>query len=208
MNQKQQKSKIMKKSKNLKVVFTAIIMIIIAQTQLYSQWNPKTLNVAFISESVSVPFGQIVTNPVHPGVSVGTDLMIKDQTAWYRSFGVEAGYYYHELYEHAIMLDAVYKFGFTFGFKLRTNLIGALGYKHSILSGDTYVLKSGEYVAKQHEGQPQVNTKIGLELAFPVNDKISITGSYLGMIAIPYAPEKEMPFATHALLKIGTIIKL
>ena len=206
MNQKQQKSKIMKKSKNLKVVFTAIIMIIIAQTQVYSQWNPKTLNVAFISESVSVPFGQIVTNPVHPGVSVGTDLMVKDQTSWYRSFGVEAGYYYHELYEHAIMLDGIYKFGYTFNFKLRANLTGALGYKHSILSGDTYVLKSGTYTAQQHPGKSQVNTKIGFGLAYPVTNKVSLTADYQGMIAIPYAPEKEMPFSTHALLKIGTVI--
>ena len=191
----------------LKVILPAVVLIIVTQTRVYSQWKPQTLNVAFISESVSVPFGQVVTNPVHPGISIGTDLWVKDQTSWYRSFGVEAGYYYHELYEHALMVDAVYKFGYTFNFKLRANLTGALGYKHSILSGDTYVLKSGEYVEKQHPGQPQVNTKIGFGMAYPVTNKLSVTADYQGMFAIPYAPEKEMPFSTHALIKIGTIIK-
>jgi len=191
----------------LKVILVAMVIIIIAQSKVYSQWKPQNLQVAFLSESVSVPFGQIVTSPVHPGVSVGTDLHVKDQTSWYRSFGVEAGYYYHELYEHAIMLDGVYKFGYTFGFKLRANLTGALGYKHSILSGDTYYLKSGEYVEKQHPGKSQVNTKIGFGLAYPVTNKVSITADYLGMIAIPYSPDQGMPFSTHALLKVGTTIK-
>lgn len=191
----------------LKVILAATAIILVAQIKVYSQWKPRSLNVAFISESVSVPFGQIVTNPVHPGVSVGTDLMVKDQTSWYRSFGVEAGYYYHELYEHAIMLDGVYKFGYTFKFKLRANLTGALGYKHSILSGDTYVLKSGTYTAQQHPGKSQVNTKIGFGLTYPLTNKVSVTTDYLGMIAIPYSPDQGMPFSTHALLKVGTTIK-
>jgi len=191
----------------LKVILVAMVIIIVAQSKVYSQWKPQNLQVAFLSESVSVPFGQIVTNPVHPGVSVGTDLHVKDQTSWYRSFGVEAGYYYHELYEHAIMLDGVYKFGHTFNFKLRANLTGALGYKHSILSGDTYYLKSGEYVEKQHPGKSQVNTKIGFGLAYPVTNRFSVTADYQGMIAIPYSPDQGMPFSTHALLKVGTTIK-
>jgi hypothetical protein len=134
--------------------------------------------------------------------------MVKDQTSWYKSFGVEVGYYYHELYEHAIMLDGIYKFGYTFNFKLRANLTGALGYKHSILSGDTYVLKSGGgYTAQQHPGKSQVNTKIGFGLAYPVTNKVSVTADYQGMIAIPYSPDQGMPFSTHALLKVGTTIK-
>ena len=199
---------IMKTKNNLKIIFAVIIVMIIGQTNVYSQLKPRTLKVAFVSESVSIPFGQIVISPVHPGVSVGTDLWVKDQTSWYKSFGVEASYYYHELYEHAIMLDAVYNFGYTFGFKLQTNLIGALGYKHSILTGDTYVLKNGEYKAKKHLGKPQVNAKIGLGLAYPISERISITCDYMGMIALPYSPEQEMPFATHTLLRIGTKIKL
>jgi hypothetical protein len=197
----------MKTKQNLKPVLAAIILGIMAQASLYSQWKPKTLKVAFVSESVSIPFGQVVIDPVHPGLTVGTDLMVKDQTAWYRSFGVEAGYYYHRLYEHAIMLDAAYRFGYTFGFKLRVSVIGMAGYKHSILTGETYVLENGEYKAKKHPGHPQVSPKIGFGLAYPVNSKISITGEYFGMFAIPYSPDQGMPFSTHALLRIGTTIK-
>jgi len=197
----------MKTKQIFKLILAAVFLINTSQAIVYSQWRPKTLNVAFVSESVSIPFGQIVTDPVHPGVIIGTDLHVKDQTRWYRSFGVDAGYYYHRLYEHAIMLDAVYKFGYTFGFKLRINLIGALGYKHSILTGKTYVLENGEYKAKQHPGQPQGNIKIGLGLEYPVSERISLISEYLGMISAPYSPDKEMPFSTHAFLKIGAAIK-
>ena len=198
----------MKTKPKLKVMLAAIILSIIAQAGVYAQWKPKTLNVALVSESVSIPFGQFVVNPIHPGLSVGTDLCVKDQTSWYRSFGVEAGYYYHRLYEHAIMLDAVGKFGYTFNFKLRTNLIGALGYKHSILTGKTYVLENGEYKAKMHPGKPQVNAKIGLGLEYPITNKISITADYLGMVALPYSPDQGMPYSIHTLLRMGTRIIL
>ncbi len=198
----------MKKNQKIKIVITSVILIIFAQQGIYSQWKPKTITITFLSESVSLPFGQIVTSPVHPGISVGADLWVKEQTPWYRSLGVEAGYYYHELYEHAIMLDAVYCFGYTFGFKLRINLIGSMGYKHSILSGETYFFENGEYKARQHPGKPQFNTKIGTGLAYPVTNRISLTADYLGMIAIPYSPDQGMPFATHAFLRAGVKIKL
>jgi len=197
----------MKKNPNVKVFFAALTIIVIAQATMYGQWKPKTLNIALVSESISVPFGQIVPVPVHPGISIGTDLLVKDQTSWYRSLGVEAGYYYHELYEHAVMLDVVYQFGYTFGFKLQVNLKGMLGYTHSFLTGKTFVLEDGEYVEKRHPGQPQVNTKIGFGLQYPVHDRVSITGDYLGMIAVPYSPDTGMPFATHGLLRIGARIR-
>ena len=82
------------------------------------------------------------------------------------------------------------------------------GYKHSVLTGQTYVLENGEYKAKKHPGHPQGNFKIGFGLAYPVTDKISLTADYLGMIAVLYAPDKEMPFSAHAFLRIGTTINL
>ena len=86
--------------KNFKVILTAILLVIIAQTKAHSQFRPKTLNVSFVSESITVPFGQFSFVPVHPGISIGTDLIIKDQTSWYRSLGIEAGYFYHRTFEH------------------------------------------------------------------------------------------------------------
>ncbi len=161
-----------------------------------------------MSEMTAIPFSQLLIKPVHPGIAIGTDLMVKDATAWYRSFGIEAGYYYHKLYEHAIMLDAVYNFGYTFNFGLRFKTIEALGYKHSILTGDTYIIENGEYVKKQHPGQPQVSAKIGLGLEYPVVDNLNITCDYTGMLAFPYSPESGMPYATHAVLRLGIKIQL
>ena len=100
----------------IKFKLALILILLTSHNVLYSQFNPKTIKVSFVSESVSLPFAQFVISPVHPGISIGTDLMIKDQTSWYKSFGLEAGYYYHKLYEHAILLDAAYKFGYTFNF--------------------------------------------------------------------------------------------
>ncbi len=191
-----------------KFIYAIVLLFMLGQSIAFSQKYLKTLRVSAVNESTSVPYGQLLFSPVHPGITVGTDFWLKDKTAWFQSLGIDAGYYYHELYEHAIMLDAVYNFGYTFSFGLRLKTIGALGYKHSILTGETYVLKNGEYVKKQHPGQPQVNTKIGVGMEFPVNKKFSITTDYSGMISLPYSPDLGMPFATQALIRLGFKINL
>lgn len=193
---------------HFRIISIIAMLMMFGQSKTFSQKWLKTIKVSAINESVSVPYGQLLVSPIHPGISVGTDFWVKDQTVWFRSFGVDAGYYYHELYEHAFMLDAVYNFGYTFPFHLRLKAIGALGYKHSILTGDTYVLKNGEYVKKQHPGQPQVNTKLGLGIEYPVSQNLSITADYCGMICLPYSPDQGMPFATQAILRFGVKINL
>ena len=190
--------------KILKTILAVVILIIAAQSSLHSQWKPRTLNIAFVSESISVPFSQVIISPLHPGISIGTDLMIKDQTSWYRSFGVEASYYYHRTFEHAVMLDAVYNFGYTFSFGLRSTIIGAAGYKHSILTGSTFVLEDGEYVKKTHFGTPQANFRIGLGLEYPLSEKISVTTNYNGIMPVPGILGN--PFSMHTLIKVGTKI--
>ncbi len=193
---------------HFKIIYAIVLLLLVGQLNVYSQEWLKTLKITTMSESVSIPFAQVVLDPIHPGISVGGDLIVKDETQWYRSLGVEAGYYYHRLYEHAIMIDGVYNFGYTFNFKLRTNFIAMLGYKHSILTGETFVYENGEYKLKQHWGKPQVSTKVGFGLEYPITKKVCLTTEYLGMIAVPYSPDRGMPYATHALIKIGTKIKL
>ena len=197
-----------KKTRIFKLLFVVIMLLVLVQTNAYSQIKFQNIKVALISESVSIPFGQIPINPIHPGISIGSDLVVKDQTSWYKSLGVEAGYYYHEHYEHAIMLDATGQFGYTFGIGLQLHLNGALGYKHSILTGETYKFEGGEYKAKGYAAQSQFNIKLGYGLEFPISERISLGADYMGMIALPYAPDKGKPFSTHGILKLGTKIKL
>ena len=187
-------------------VITALLLL--GQLNSYSQLRLENIKVSAMTESVSIPFVQLLLTPVHPGFSVGGDLIVKDQTQWYRSLGVEASYYYHRLYEHAIMLDAVYNFGYTFNFKLRPYVIAILGYKHSILTGETFVLEDGEYKKKQHWGQPQVSPKIGFGLEYPITERICITSEYLGMMPRPYSENSLSSNSMESLFKIGTKIRL
>ena len=196
----------MKKQRNQILLICILGMVVSGNSSAWSQIKPKNLKVSLLTESISIPFSGVYLRPIHPGISIGTDLMLKDQIKLFRSFGVNAAYYFHEKYEHAFMLDAEYQIGYTFSFKFRTSLISAVGYKHSFLSGSTFVLEEGQYEKKTHLGQSQLNFKIGFGLEYPIMDKLSLTASYLGMIALPYAPDRGMPFATHAFLNLGTKI--
>ena len=194
------------KTLNLKSILAIAIISTCFHAAGYSQWKPKTLNVALVSESISIPFVQFVPTAAHPGFAIGTDLWTMDKTSWHQSFGIEAGYFYHRTFEHAVMLDAVYNLGYTFSFKLRPNFIAAVGYKHSILSGNTFVLEDGVYVKKTHLGVPQVNFKIGFGLEYPITDKYRITANYIGSVPVPGI--NGNPFSLHTLIQIGTKIDL
>ena len=192
------------KTLNLKSILAIAIISTCFQVAGYSQLNPKTLNVALVSESISIPFAQFVPTAAHPGFAIGTDLWVNDKTSWHKSLGVEAGYFYHRTFEHAVMLDAVYNLGYTFNFKLRTNFITSVGYKHSILSGSTYVLEDGEYLKKTHLGVPQFNFKIGFGLEYPITDRYGITANYIGSVPVPGI--NGNPFSLHTLIQVGTKI--
>ncbi len=193
---------------NSKIRWVIVVNILLFQSQLFAQGICKSVQISALHEMVAIPYGQVFLKPIHPGIALGTELWVKAETKWYQSLGVDASYYYHQLYEHALMLDAVYNIGYTLPFKLRLKTMGALGYKHSILTGDTYVLENGSYKKKQHPGQAQINAKIGFGLSYPISQKISLSGDYMGMLAFPYSPDLGMPFATHALIRLGVKMNL
>lgn len=191
-------SKIMKSNFLLGLVLLFYGSNAIAQNSLF-----KSYRVSMVNEAIVVPFTQFLSLPLHPGISIGADLATFNKTKWHKSLSVEAIYYYHRLYENALILNGSFRVGYDFRFKLHPYLITSVGYKHSLLTGLTYKFEDGHYVEKKYTGHSQINTQIGIGISYPVTKNLDACIEYLGALAIPYEPKMGKLFATHSLLKVG-----
>ena len=171
-----------------------------------SQIGPKSIRVSLYNEATTLPDGGIFHSPLHPGITVGTDLLTRAGSHWQKSLGVDLTFYHHEMSENALMLDAIYSIGYKFGFGLQLKLITGAGYKHSFLPGDVYRFENGEYQKVTDWGMSHVNVKLGLGLEFPINERISFTADQKLMVALPYS--ESLPFSLHSLRGIGVKINL
>lgn len=181
---------------------------ILMPTQIHAQIKPQNIRISVFSEATTMPTLKPIQLPLHPGILLGTDVWSSSGKHWHKALGAELCYYHHRLYEHAIMLDASYRIGYQFKLGLAINLLSNIGYKHSILEGPLYKFKNGSYEKSMHSGRAQFNAKLGLGLSYNLNSTYSITTDYKIMMATPYAPKKEMPFALHSFLGIGVRINL
>ena len=171
-----------------------------------SQIRPKSIRVSLYNEATTLPDGGIFHTPLHPGITVGADLLTGSGKHWQKSLGADLTFYYHELSENALILDAVYTLGYRFGFGLQLKLITAAGYKHSFLPGDVYRFEDGQYRKVKDWGMSHFNLKLGLGLEFPINEKISLTADQKLMVALPYS--ESLPFSLHSFRGIGVKINL
>lgn len=166
----------------------------------------KNLRFSIGSEAVSLPTWKLVQLPIHPSITAGADLWQKQGNHWQQSLGPELTYYYHEHYEHALLLNGAWRLGYRFGFGLQLNFVANVGYKHSILTGPVYEFKDGSYTASHDTGKPQVNVQLGAGLQFPLGKKIAFSVENKYMVAAPYAPGLGLPFSLHNLFSAGIIL--
>lgn len=197
----------MKNAKTKLISKTILIIVLLNSINSFAQFQPKTLRFAFLNEATALPSTRLLRFPIHPTFNVGTDFRVRSGKHWQRAFGADAYYYYQRLAEHAIMLDASYRIGYKFNFGLQINFLTALGYKHGILSGEKYELKDGTYQQTSHWGKPQINTKLGFGLEYPISEKYSIMTDYKVMVAAP-SGGLYIPFTINTFLGAGLKINL
>jgi hypothetical protein len=200
----------LKKDQNHPVSYTnrinknvCIVLFLLIPVAGMAEFKPKSLQISLVNEAISMPFRNPIILPLHPGISVGSDLWSTSRGNWKQSSGAELLWYYHRLFENAFILDGYYSIGYRLRFGLHVKAITEMGYKHSVLSGMIYRLDDGVYKKTVFPGKAQFNAKIGLGLEYSLNPRYSLTTEYLSMIVLPYAPERYMPFALHSLFTLG-----
>jgi hypothetical protein len=179
-----------------------VVLLLLANTA-YSQ---NTLRLSFLNESTNVPSYKILTFPIHPGITIGTDFWIKEREHWQKTLGVDASFYHHRLSENAIMLDGSFSVGYRFRFGLQPKFLAAMGYKQSFAAGEIYELKDGAYESTNPLQRAQFNMKLGFGLDYKLNERLSLNVDYRSMLASPFS--ESLPFSLHNIFRVGLILSI
>lgn len=166
-----------------------------------SEW---TYSISFLKESVFYPSKYNFQAPVHPGFSLGAEVLLKEKSKTDRLLSAEVGFYHHEYLQNGIFLLG--------GYQLRTkNLKGftfytqpQLGYLHTFSPTGEFKLENGKYVEK-HSGHSSAMAGFSFGIDYEIiptyKSKISLT--YRVMAEAPFALEYGVPAIPHTFLSIG-----
>ncbi len=172
----------------------------------------RAIDVAFLSESLTLPSFRVVDRTGHPGMMAAYENPWRTYDRSYLFFEINAGFYLHEGFQNAMFL------GFDLGYSYETPIgLGAsvsagLGYLHTFYPGPVYEHSDGEFEQVRDYGMPHLIFSIPLEINYNL-------ATHVGIPLTPYVqyrPLVQMPgirgWGIHALphtfLLVGTKVHL
>ncbi|WP_138989724.1 hypothetical protein [Larkinella sp. C7] len=165
------------------------------------------LRLTLFSESTSIPFADgLVTQPLHPGVSLGTEWALKRRSTSRLVQGLTAGYYHHKEVAQGIFLGTDFRYERQLPLSLYASIGLGIGYLHTFRTQDEFRLKDGRYVLKKDRGTPHLLLSVPLEIGLrfrpdsPKSPRLFV--QYQPWIEYPFSPD-FIPLMTHTNLAVG-----
>jgi hypothetical protein len=163
--------------------------------------------ISVFSEAWAIPSTQLIKNPIHPGISIGTAYALKQKNRSSLHLGATLGYFYHKNFQHNVhaIVSLAYERRLFAGIHLGGSL--GVGYSHSIYPTPVYSLKDGEYQRVTDWGKPAFMPAADLNFGYTFNRKreklFTVFTKYQVLAEWPYAPENTFPVLPHTLFHAG-----
>ena len=165
----------------------------------------KPLIISVFNVGAQLPSLRLVTTPLHPGVSAGTEFSYNksEKNRFFQT--VKAGIYYHQYIQTSIQIysEAGYRRSVWKGTAAEFRL-GA-GYLHAFTGTEVFQLEEGVYRKKPDWGRPQFmgSTALGLSYRKPGIEKAPrFFIDYQFFLQMPFI-KKYVPMAPATVLHVG-----
>lgn len=173
------------------------------------------LRAAVFSNATLLPPGvltRIFTQPLHPGLTLGTTYTYRNNGTHEFLQTFKAGYFYHRYNQHAIQLytEAGYRLHFRSGPDAGL-LIGG-GYLHAMSTAQTFEWNGrGGYEKKRSLGRPQAMISTALELGYslrmPTGAPVRFFLAYQFWLQTPFI-KQYVPLLPNTALHLGASVPL
>jgi hypothetical protein len=176
-----------------------------AQKSVEKHPRDKPLIVSVFNVGAQLPSFSLITAPLHPGLSAGTEFYYNESTKNRFFQTVKAGFYYHQYIQTSVQIysEAGYRRSVWRGTAAEFRL-GA-GYLHAFTGTEVFQLEEGVYRKKTNWGRPQFmgSTAFGLSYQKPAAEKAPrFFLDYQFFLQMPFI-RKYVPMAPAAVLHIG-----
>jgi hypothetical protein len=185
-----------------------LFVILISISTLFAEKTTLSeIRISLLSEATAFPSYKLIRLPIHPGFSVGINLLEKSKKRHEHALVIEGAYFYDEIAGHCIMLYPEYDFEF-FWWKIMITTDIGLGYKHNIFARPVYKKIDGKYKQVTDWGTPQLMLPIGLGLGFKLPKEYNLFIRYRWIAAFPFCIKGGLPLMSHTTFNIGVTIPL
>lgn len=187
----------------------ALLLTMLASVSVTAQDRkvPVPLRLSVFSESTSIPFlDGIVGQPIHPGLSVGTEWALKQGAHSRLVQGASMGYYYHKNLTQGAFIGTDFRYEINLPLALYVAAGIGLGYLHTFRTSDKFRLEEGQYVLKKDRGNPHAQISLPLEIGVRLKSGSASSPrlfvQYQPWIEYPFSPG-FIPLMTHTNLVFG-----
>lgn len=152
--------------KDNKMKKTGLIILAFIPLLAFAQVKSIPINLMVFNESTAIPFTNLFTNPIHPGIQIGTEFNYKEnpRTRLFQTANVSYFYHKHLNQGFAISSEIGYEYRLKIGFSF-TSLLG-LGYMHTFNNAEEFTFDNGSYVQKPDKGNARLFPSISIDFGY------------------------------------------
>jgi hypothetical protein len=165
------------------------------------------LNVSLFNQGTAIPYTKLLTNPIHPGIQIGTEFDYRktDHTRWFQTANIR--YFYHGHLAHGFGLTTDLGWEYKTAFGLAPAALLGIGYMRTYSPAEVFVLKNGTYEGGRDPGNNRFTAALSLDIGWYLSPEES-TGTriflrYESWIQYPFSPG-FIPLMAHINLHVGT----
>ncbi len=164
------------------------------------------LTISVFNESTSMPYTTLWSEPLHPGIQIGTEFRGDPQRRFAFFPTVSVGYMFHRDLFHGLFasVDASFEYRHPSGVNLKAKLGG--GYLKTFATRTEYTMVGGELVPKKDEGNSRVMPSLTFGLGYRLRPKEARSPEIFLLhqtwLEYPYAGD-FIPLMSHTNLHFG-----
>ncbi|MCG8479504.1 MAG: hypothetical protein MI724_10440 [Spirochaetales bacterium] len=177
-----------------------------------SRFTGEAVDVAFLSEALTLPSFRVFNRPVHPGAMAAYERPWKTFDRSYLFIEINAGFYLHEGFQNGVFLGVDVGYNYATSVGLGASVSVGVGYLHTFFPGPVYEHSDGEFEQVRDYGMPHLVVSVPLEIHYNLETLVGIPLTPY----VQYRPFVEVPGITgwgihalpHASILVGTKVHL
>lgn len=182
----------------------ALLCCILFLSHYISGQQPVTLSI--FNESTALPYNQLISAPIHPGIQVGTEFNWKESRHFRLYPSISVGYMFHRKLFQGLYanLELGFDYKTSFGLNLKSKI--GLGYLRTFSTQQEFQFEDGGYKSRPDKGNsrlmPSFTTGLGYRLDKKENNSSEMYILYQSWLEYPYSPG-FIPLMSHTSLHLG-----